>query len=385
MKIALIITDYGSFNNFLSDLAIRLREDGHEVSVVTSETRVINIQDKFDYLAAGIKFFYVDFPRGFNPIAHYRSSKKIQKILDGLIPDIVHIHFTTGIFTTLFARRLKYRTLGTFHGLGFPVLTGLKRNIFGAVERFCFSRLDNIYVLNEVDYSAVKALGYKNVEKYETLGLGCDLSVFNPEDFSESQKTELREKLDINSNDFVFTYTGRFVNFKGYDKVIRSFLKLYSKNPNVKLLLIGGNDPIHPTGLTENEVQLMNNCKGIIQVGFTKDVASYLSITNVFVFPSVKEGMPVCVIEALAMGIPVITADSRGCNEIIENDYNGYVVDVGNGKWSHVFERMEQLSMNKEDIDRFKLNIHQDRNSYDRNRYVICEKNRYEQYSSIEK
>ncbi len=385
MRIVLIITDYGSFNNFLSELAIRLREDGHEVSVITSETKVINIQDKFDYSSAGIKFFYVDFPRGFNPLAHYLSSKKIQKILDGLMPDIVHIHFTTGIFTTLFAGRLKYRTFGTFHGLGFPVLTGLKRGIFGVVERFCFNRLDKIFVLNEVDFKAVKALGYNNVEKYETVGLGCDLSVFNPQEFSENQKTTLREKLGIRVDNFVFTYTGRFVNFKGYDKVIRSFLKLYSENPNIKLLLIGGNDPIHPTGLTDNEVSLMNNCRGIIQVGFTKDVAFYLSITNAFVFPSVKEGMPVCVIEALAMNVPVITADSRGCNEIIQNEYNGYVVDVSNDNWSHVFERMEQLSINKEHLDRFKSNIHRNRSSYDRNRYVICEKNRYEQYSSIEK
>ncbi|CAM3820307.1 glycosyltransferase [Sphingobacterium prati] len=385
MKIVLIITDYGSFNNFLSDLAIRLKEDGHEVSVITSETRVINIQDKFDYLAAGIKFFYVDFPRGFNPFAHYRSSKKIQKILDSIVPNIVHIHFTTGIFTTLFAGRVKYRTLGTFHGLGFPVLSGLKKQVFGAVEKFCFGRLDKIYVLNEVDYKAVKALGYKNVEKYETLGLGCDLSVFNPDNFSETWKASLREELDIGVNDFVFAYTGRFVNFKGYDKVIRSFLKLYSKNSKVKLLLIGGNDPIHPTGLTENETILMNNCEGIIHIGFTKDVASYLSITDVFVFPSVKEGMPVCVIEALAMGVPVITADSRGCNEIVQNDYNGYVVDVTDDNWSGVYEKMEQLIINKDYINQFKSNIQQDRNDYDRNRYVICEKSRYEQYSSIEK
>ncbi len=378
MKIVLIITDYGSFNNFLSDLAIGLREDGHEVAVITSETRVINIQDKFDYSGAGIEFHYVDFPRGFNPLAHYRSSKKIRKILNGIIPDLVHIHFTTGIFTTLFSGRLKYRALGTFHGLGFPVLSGLKRTIFGAVEKFCLSRLDKIYVLNEVDYKAVKTLGYKNVEKYETLGLGCDLSVFNPTNFSENVKSELGQKVGVQQSDFVYAYTGRFVNFKGYDKVIRSFLKLYAKYPQVKLLLIGGNDPIHPTGLTEDEIHLMNSCEGIIQVGFTKDVASYLSITDVFVFPSVKEGMPVCVIEALAMGVPVITADSRGCNEIVQNNYNGYIVDVSNDNWLHVFEKMEQLLTDTNSINRFKANIQQGRDSYDRNRYVICEKNRYE-------
>src|SRR5690606_21800614 len=163
MKIALIITDYGSFNNFLGDLAIRLTKDGHEVSVITSELRVINIQDKFAYKAEGIRFFYAEFPRGFNPLSHYRASKKIRGTLESINPDLVHIHFTTGIFTTLFAGRLKYKTLGTFHGLGFPVLSGIKKMIFGAVERFCFNKLDEIYVLNEVDYKAVRDLGYNNV------------------------------------------------------------------------------------------------------------------------------------------------------------------------------------------------------------------------------
>lgn len=385
MKIALIITDYGSFNNFLSDLAIGLRQDGNDVFVITSETRVINIQDKFDYMDAGIKFFYVDFPRGFNPLAHYSSSKKIQRILDGIVPDLVHIHFTTGIFTTLFSGRLKYMTLGTFHGLGFPVLSGLKKHIFGAVERFCFNRLDKIYVLNEIDLKAVKVIGYSNVEKYETLGLGCDLTVFNSNNFSEHQNGQLREVLGVKPNDFVFAYTGRFVNFKGYDKVVRAFLKLFSQNTQVKLLLIGGHDPIHPTGLTEDETLQMNNCKGIIPIGFTRDVASYLSITDIFVFPSVKEGMPVCVIEALSMGVPVITADSRGCNEIIINDYNGYVVDVDHDNWHNVFEKMKLLLGNMEHLSQFKANILQDRGNYDRNKYVNCEKKRYVQYNSVQK
>ncbi|TYR36888.1 glycosyltransferase family 4 protein [Sphingobacterium phlebotomi] len=384
MKIALIITDYGSFNNFLGDLAIRLVKDKHEISVITSELRVINIQDKFDYEKEGVRFSYVDFPRGFNPLAHYKASKKIRHALAGIAPDLVHIHFTTGIFTTLFSRRLPYKTLGTFHGLGFPVLKGIKKKIFGAVERFCFNRLDTIYVLNEVDFQAVRELGYGNVEKYETLGLGCDLEVFDPKNYSQEQKLALKTELGISQDDFVFAYTGRFVEFKGYDKVVRSFLSLYQRYPNARLLLIGGNDPIHPTGLNEQEEQKMKSCLGIVPIGFTKDVASYLSITDVFVFPSVKEGMPVCIIEALAMTVPVITADSRGCNEIVENERNGYVVDVGDG-WQSVADKMESLLLDRERISKFKAQIGQDRHEYDRNRYVICEKNRYEQYCSTNK
>lgn len=377
MKLTLIITDYGSFNNFLSDLAISMVKDGHDVSVITSEVRVINIEDKFDYEAQGIGFYYVNFPRGFNPLAHYKTSKQIHRILEKIIPDLVHIHFTTGIFTTLFAGKLKFRSLGTFHGLGFPVLSGFKKMVFGAVERFCFSRLDKIYVLNEHDLEAVHKLGYNNVEKYETVGLGCDLVVFNPENYSNADKSALRAQLGISPDDFVFAYTGRFVEFKGYDKVVRSFLLLHSKYPNTKLLLIGGKDPIHPTGLSKEEECELEDCAGIVPVGFTKDVARYLSISDVFVFPSIKEGMPICIIEALAMNVPVITANARGCNEIVRDGYNGFVVDVSNG-WKTVAERMKDLLMSVDNISEFKTNIKRDRSDYDRNKYVACEKSRYE-------
>lgn len=376
MNITLIITDYGSFNNFLGDLAVSMRKDGHKVFVITSEVRVINIQDKFDYIGEGINFHYVEFPRGYNPIAHYKSSRKIRRILNGINPDIVHIHFTTGIFTTLFSGKLKFTTFGTFHGLGFPVLSGIKKTIFGTVERFCFNRLDKIFVLNKIDLQAVRELGYPNVEKYETLGLGCDLEVFNPENYSADQKVELKSELGISQTDFVFAYTGRFVEFKGYDKVVRSFLSLHKKYPQAKLLLIGGHDPIHPTGLNEQEEEQMKSCPGIVPIGFTKDVASYLSITDVFVFPSVKEGMPVCIIEALAMDVPVITADSRGCNEIVYDGHNGYVVDLSEG-WEAVANRMEISFLDKESLVFFKKNISKDRLRYDRNAYVVSEMSRY--------
>ena len=80
-KIVFIITDYGSFNNFLGELSVRLVEDGFEVSVLTSSEKVIKIKDKFNYLDRGVTFYYVDFPRSFNLISHYRTSKKSMKLL----------------------------------------------------------------------------------------------------------------------------------------------------------------------------------------------------------------------------------------------------------------------------------------------------------------
>lgn len=123
-KIVFVITDFGSFNNFLGDTAVSLARLGNEIHLISSATKVIKIEDKFDYKKEGVLIHYVDLPRGFNPIQHYFASKKIHSIIDGILPDVVSIHFTTGIFTTTFKSRLKYRTIGTIHGLGYPVVEG---------------------------------------------------------------------------------------------------------------------------------------------------------------------------------------------------------------------------------------------------------------------
>ena len=152
MKIVLLITDYGSFNNFLSEVAIKLSQEGHEVHVITSKEKVIKIEDKYDYEALGVNFTFVDFPRSFNFIKHYRISSLIQERINEIKPDLVSLHFTTGIFTTVLKGKLKFKTIGTFHGLGYPVIDNyIKKQIFKLVEFLCITRLDEVWVLNKSD------------------------------------------------------------------------------------------------------------------------------------------------------------------------------------------------------------------------------------------
>jgi glycosyltransferase involved in cell wall biosynthesis len=68
----------------------------------------------------------------------------------------------------------------------------------------------------------------------------------------------------------------------------------------------------------------LNLIQGVHHLGWQEDPAPYLAISNTMVFPSEREGMPVCMMEAQSMGLPVVTVDSRGCREIV-NDSNGFV------------------------------------------------------------
>jgi glycosyltransferase involved in cell wall biosynthesis len=372
MKVLLIITDYGSFNNFLSEVAVQLLSAGHEVEVICSLIKVISCDDKYPYKELGIKFHYFDFPRSFNFISQLKASKKINKCIEEIDPDLINIHFTTGIFTTVLWGKPKFFTIGTVHGIGYPVIKKpLRKLVFEMVEKFCFKRLDQIYLINSFDFNLVKKLFPQKTFLYNSLGVGCDLRKFNPFKWSAELKLQLKQQLSINSEEFVLAYTGRFVAFKGFHIVIKAFNSLVNqyKITNIKLLLIGGEDPIHATGLSPAEHKEYLANKNIIRTDFTDEVDKYLSIADLFVFPSQKEGMPVCIMEALALGVPVITANSRGCNDLIQHNFNGLLLS-DNPTSSETREAILKLYRDRELLKTFSANALSKRGSFSRELYV---------------
>jgi len=371
-KILLIITDYGSFNNFLSELAMQLVRAGNEVHVLCSKLKVIKLDDKYAYQDYGITFHYIDFPRSFNILRQFATSKKIQQTIRSINPDLVNIHFTTGIFTTVLCGKLPYFTVGTIHGLGYPVIkSAVKKAIFQTVEKFCFRRLDQIYLLNEVDYKLVKEIHPGKAFKYQSFGVGNDLDKFDPFKLPKQTGNALRKKLLIKEDDFVLAYCGRFTSFKGFDKVIKAFNSLTNqyKLPDIKLIIIGGEDPIHSTGLNEKDHATYKQNESIIKIDFTSDVNLYLSIADVFVFPSAKEGMPVCIMEALSMGVPVITTNSRGCNDLVIHNFNGLLIEDKPGI-ADLRQAILKLYRNRNLLKSLSDNALASRNQYNRHNYV---------------
>jgi len=330
MKIVFIITDYGSFNNFLGELAMELVKE-NEVHVICDRVKIINFQDKFQYSNQGIHFHYIHFSRNFSFVSKINASIKIKQVLDVIEPDVVNLHFTSGIFLALLSGKIKFKTIGVFHGLGFPVITNpIKRFVFKSIESFCFKRLDQIGLINNFDHKLMQGKYSKASFKYNSFGVGCDLKRFDPDRFSAPEKEALKAQLNIAPDDFVLMFTGRFVYFKGFDLAIKAMKHITETKGirNIKLILAGGPDKAHSMNLNKEERHYLNTSANIINIGFTSQVEKYLSISDLFVFPSFKEGMPVCIMEALAMGVPAVTLDARGCNDIVENNVTGKLLDI---------------------------------------------------------
>jgi len=257
-----------------------------------------------------------------------KAAREIQKIVDDIKPDVINVHFSAAMFTLALAKKDNWPAcVAMIHGLAFPILKGWRKLAIGSAEKWAARKMDAVILLNEIDKKALsRSLEPDKIFVLQSFGLGCNLDRFDMENMSQDRNILFHRRLGVKKDDFVFIFVGRQVHFKGFDKLIRAFLQLYGIHKNMKLILVGAKDNIHSTGLTANEEDRMKKCPGIINVGWKENVNDYLQVAQVNVFPSEREGMPVNLMESLAMGIPVITTDSRGCNEVVDHKRNGLIL-----------------------------------------------------------
>jgi glycosyltransferase involved in cell wall biosynthesis len=326
MRFLLVIPNINSYRAFLGELCSELNANYAQVHLACS------IEGMMGQNASGqdscVHFHPLRLPRGMNPIAHLKAARELDALVSQLRPDIIDAHFSAAIFTTALARRSSWPvTLGTFHGLSFPLVNGIKGRLLRTAESWAAGRFDSVCVLTQDDRKRLHEVAPGATVKVPySSGVGCDLHNLSLDRVPASERQSLRKRLRIEPDDRVFIFVGRFVAFKGFDLTVRTFLQIAETDPQLRLLLVGARDPVHPSGLTSAEDRARKNCPQIIDVGWTADVASYLAISDVLVFPSRREGMPVCLMGALAMGVPVITCASRGCRDVVRHGRDGLVL-----------------------------------------------------------
>ncbi len=311
--------------------------DGTEIPKIEQET--------------GLKVNILPLTRKISPITDLKALWKTYKLIKQTQPDIVHTHTPKAGIIGMLAAKLAGVPVRMHTVAGMPLLetTGIKRQILNLVEKLTYKSATGVYP----NSFGLKKIILKNdltcPEKLKVLANGSsngiDLSYFNPELYSETHKQTLRNDLNISNNDFVFSFVGRLVTDKGINELINAFVRLQKNYNHIKLLLVGNEepdlDPLNPKVKKEIKTNI-----SIITTGWVDDVRPYLALSDVFVFPSYREGMPNVVMQAGAMRLASIVSDINGCNEIIENKKNGIIVPVKN---SHaLFEAMRELLTQKE-------------------------------------
>ncbi len=230
------------------------------------------------------------------------------------------------------------------HGLRYQGTQGVFRKLLKSMEKLtCACSTEVICVSNGVRNTFFED-GICNLNKSVVLGYGSatglDLKYFDPNQIDEYL---MRNELGIPKEDFIFIFVGRIVEDKGINELVAAFDRLSFENEHVHLVLVGNEElKLNPISLESRNTIEMN--KRIYAIGRRNDIRPYLVGSDAFVFPSYREGFGMVLIEANAMGIPAISSNIIGCNEIIIKGENGDVVPSKNA--NILYEKMKEWVSN---------------------------------------
>ena len=188
---------------------------------------------------------------------------------------------------------------------------------------------------------------FGNSKKVIILNNGIPLNDFA---YDEKINITLRKQLGISKDCFVIGHIGRFNKQKNHKKIINIFNEIQQERPNSKLILVGKGELESEIRVQIKELKLEDK---VIMLGIRNDVNKLLSVFDIFLFPSLYEGMPNTVIEAQANGIPcivsnAITNEVKICENIIMIDPN-----KSDNDWSKIC--LSDLTRYKDDTNIVKL------------------------------
>jgi glycosyltransferase involved in cell wall biosynthesis len=303
----------------------------------------------------GVRYEEVEMTRVISPLKDILSLYKLIVLFKKEKPFIVHTHTPKAGTLGMIAAKLTGvpHRLHTVAGLPLLETTGNKRKVLDMVEKFTYKCATKVYPNSKGLYDIIIKNGYTNKTKLKVIGNGSsngiDTSFFDPQIFDADKKKDIRQKIGISPNDFVFIYVGRIVKAKGVNELIQAFKKINSKYDNAKLLILGSYERELDPVLHETEKEIESNPQ-IFYMGYQNDVRPFFSIANVLTFPSYREGFPNVVLQASAMNLNSIVSDINGCNEIIKNNETGFVIPPKNAEM--LYKKMEYLCLNPGENER---------------------------------
>lgn len=334
-KLIRITTVPISFKVLLKGQLRFMASNGFDVKGVSSEGEELREIHENE----GIVMEAINMSRKITPFQDLKSLWEMWNFLRKEKPQIVHTHTPKAGIIGMLAARLAGvpHRLHTVAGLPLMEATGIKRKILNFVEKLTYSSATRVYPNSKGLYDFILQNNFTQSNKLKIIANGSSNGIntafFSPAQVSEIEKVALREKLNIQPDDFVFVFVGRIVSDKGINELIKAFSQLQTAENNeqigIKLLLVGGLesdlDPLNPETLAE-----INQNRDIISVGFQQDVRPFFAISDALAFPSYREGFPNVVMQAGAMGLPSIVSDINGCNEIIVEGENGLIIPSKN-------------------------------------------------------
>ncbi|UCF06631.1 MAG: glycosyltransferase family 4 protein [bacterium] len=320
----LCAVDFTAYH-LLRPLGMALRDAGYRVTFCCSPG------EGLEKLAAeGFDVVPIPIHRSYNILRHIISFVRLYRLLRRRRFEIVHAHTPVAGLIGRVAAKLAGvpRIVYTAHGFYFHEgMHGIVRCFFLALERFGARLSDLIFVQSREDWKEALRERIATEDKMIHIGNGVDPALFEPQRYVEEAE-KLRAELGVDYGP-VIGFVGRIVREKGAVEFVRAAASVKATFPGSKFVLVGSPLASDRDGCWV-EVNRLRDELGIssdmVLTGYRTDVPAILTVFDIFVLPSYREGMPRALLEAMAAGLPVVASDIRGCREEVEDGVTGYLV-----------------------------------------------------------
>ncbi|RDI41653.1 glycosyltransferase family 4 protein [Falsibacillus pallidus] len=289
---------------------------------------------------------YYDLPFERSPIKknNFNTYKQLKQIIDSNEFDIIHCHTPMGGVLARIAarntRRDNTKVFYTAHGFHFykgaPITNWL---LYYPVERWLARYTDVLITINKEDYSRAQKFKAKHIEYVP--GVGIDTHKFSE---ILVNKTKKRNEIGIPKDSIIVLSVGELNKNKNHETIIRAIAKL--GNPNIYYVICG-------EGLLKNHLKKLVKELGLEEqvrlFGYRTDIAEISQVSDIFAFPSFREGLSLSLMEAMCSGLPVVCSRIRGNSDLIQDGSGGYLLEPDNIEgFSNAIKKLEQNTSQRE-------------------------------------
>lgn len=320
-KILIVTSTYYFIRAFLIPHIRHLTQSGYIVHVASAPDNSI-----IPYVRKQI-----DIPVERTPFSH-NNLKAIKILSDQILLekyDLLHCHTPMGAYVARMAVKknkghLDTKIIYTAHGFHFFKGAPLGNwALYYTAEKYLSRYTDAIITINQEDKEAARTCFPRIPYQYNLPGIGYDKEHIG--DIRSLDKAAVRRQLKLGKGDFVLLYIAGFYKGKNHDFLLSLLPAILRQIPDCKMLFLG-NGPLLEHA--RRSVHRMKIEQSVIFAGYQSQIGPYLKAADVGVSSSLREGLPLNIIEEMYAALPIVATRIRGHIDLVEHGSNGYLYDV---------------------------------------------------------
>ena len=315
----------GGSSRLLDGQAAYFKQLGYEVYLISQD----HIKETLFCEREGITHLPVTIDNQINPLKDVITFYQIVNHFRKIKPDIVNVGtFKMGLLgiSAAYFCGIKNR-IYTCRGLRFETEQGAFRKVLIGLDKVIVRLANKVIYVSPSTLKVSTELGIATTSKSYVVGNGSsngvDIQRFQFQNINTDSRKELIQKYKL-ENKLVIGFVGRVSRDKGVYELIKVFTELQKIYINCHLLLMGHTD------CNQETLDFIENHSSIDHIPFQDDVPLYMSLFDIFVMSSWREGFPNVPIQAAAMGLPVVISDATGCVDAVQDKINGLIYKCKN-------------------------------------------------------